>query len=114
MADIHIERTHALGLSQARKVASQWAEQAEQEFGMNCTYEQGPDSDVLSFSRSGVDGTLVITPDDFVLNAKLGFLLGVFKDKIEGKIVENLDALIAGDPLPKKLAEAGKETARKA
>lgn len=114
MADIHIERTHALGLSQARKVASQWAEQAEQEFGMNCTYEQGPDSDVLSFSRSGVDGTLAITPDDFVLDAKLGFLLGVFKDKIEGKIVENLDALIAGEPDPQEVAAAEKPAARKA
>ena len=114
MADIHIERTHALGLSQARKVAFQWAEQAEQEFGMRCTYEQGADSDVLSFSRSGVDGTLTITPDDFVLNAKLGFLLGVFKDKIESKITENLDALIAEEPAPLEVAAADKPAAGKA
>ena len=114
MADIHIERTHALGLSQARKVAFQWAEQAEQEFGMDCTYEQGQDSDLLSFSRSGVDGTLAITPDGFVLDAKLGFLLGAFKDKIEGKIVKHLDALIAEEPEQQELIAADKPAARKA
>ncbi|MFT5933854.1 MAG: hypothetical protein ACI9M6_000901, partial [Hydrogenophaga sp.] len=29
MADIHIQRKHQLGLTGARKVAWQWAEQAE-------------------------------------------------------------------------------------
>ncbi|WP_293606632.1 polyhydroxyalkanoic acid system family protein [Polaromonas sp. UBA4122] len=95
MADIQIQREHTLGLAEARKIAFKWAEQVEEKFDMKCTYEEGPSSDLLSFRRSGVHGTLTVTQDSFELNAKLGFLLGVFKEKIEGEIVRNLDALIA-------------------
>nr|MCU0942584.1 polyhydroxyalkanoic acid system family protein [Hydrogenophaga sp.] len=39
------------------------------------------------------------------LDAKLGFLLGAFKDRIESEIVKNLDTLLAaGKPVPKKAA----------
>jgi hypothetical protein len=43
-----------------------------------------------------------VTSDHFDLNAKLGFLLGAFKDRIEGEIVKNLDALLAKKPAAKK------------
>ena len=109
MADIHIEREHALGLTEARKIAFKWAEQAEAEFDMECTYEEGKTSDLVSFRRSGVNGTLAVTKDRFELDAKLGFLLGAFKNRIEGEIVKNLDALIA-----KKLPAAKKTTRKKA
>jgi putative polyhydroxyalkanoate system protein len=95
MADLHILREHALGLAAARKIAFQWAEQAENEFGMECTYEEGKTLDTVTFERSGVNGTLAVTKDRFELDAKLGFLLGAFKGKIEDEIVKNLDALLA-------------------
>jgi putative polyhydroxyalkanoate system protein len=95
MADIHIQRKHQLGLAGARKVAWQWAEQAESDFGMACTYEEGQESDEVGFSRSGVSGTLLVTADHFELDAKLGFLLGAFRERIEGEIVKNLDELLA-------------------
>jgi len=98
MADIRIEREHALGLAQARQVASIWADQARSKYDMDCNYEEGDAEDVLSYSRSGVNGTLAVTPDSFELNAKLGFMLSAFKDQIEEKIVKNLDALIATAP----------------
>lgn len=97
MPDIHILRDHTLGLPAARKIAFQWAEQVEEEYGMACTYEEaekGGDCDTLTFTRSGVKGTLTVTADQFELEAKLGFLLGAFKDKIEGEISKNLDALL--------------------
>lgn len=106
MANLHIHRGHALGLAAARKIAYQWAEQVEQEFGMECTYEEGKTGDTVTFTRSGVNGTLQVSKDAFELEAKLGFLLGAFKDKIEGEIVKNLDTLLA----PKA---AGKATAKK-
>ncbi len=102
MADLHILREHALGLAAARKIAFNWAEQVEAEFGMECTYEEGKSQDVVSFTRSGVNGSLLVTKDRFELNAKLGFLLGAFKDKIEAEIVKNLDTLLA--PGAKKAA----------
>lgn len=96
MADIHIHRAHALGMAQARKVAFSWAEDVEDKLDMACTYEEGKTEDCVSFTRSGVNGTLVVTKDGFELHAKLGFLVGAFKDKIEAEISKNLDALLAG------------------
>ena len=94
MADINIIRAHGMTLAGARKVASQWAEQAKEKFDMACTYEEGITGDLYSFARSGVSGALTVNQDTFVLTAKLGFLLGAFKDKIEAEIVKHLDALI--------------------
>jgi putative polyhydroxyalkanoate system protein len=93
--DIQITRDHALGLAEARKVAFKWAEMAEEKFQMECTYEEGKLRDLVTFTRSGVSGELKVTKDKFELEAKLGFLLGVFKDRIEGEIVKNLDTLLA-------------------
>jgi len=102
MADLHIVRTHGLGLAAARKVAFAWAEQAESEFGMECTYEEGRTADTVVFSRSGVQGSLQVTKEGFALEAKLGFLLSAFKDRIEAEIVKNLDALLASQAPAKK------------
>ena len=56
MADLHILRKHTLGLPKARKIALQWAEQAEKEFSMDCSYQEGGGHDEVAFSRS--NGTL--------------------------------------------------------
>ena len=102
MANVHIVRKHALGLAEARKIAFQWAEQVEKDFGMACTYDEGSTQDDVAFTRSGVSGSLLVTKDKFELDARLGFLLGAFKDRIEGEIVKNLDVLLAGGAAPKK------------
>jgi putative polyhydroxyalkanoate system protein len=104
MADLHIVREHKLGFAAARKIAYQWAEQVESEFGMACTYEEGKAEDTVGFTRSGVHGTLVVSKQRFELDAKLGFLLGAFKDRIEAEIVKNLDALLAPKTVVKKAA----------
>jgi putative polyhydroxyalkanoate system protein len=93
--DIHITRDHELGLAAARKLAFRWAETAEEKLGMDCTYEEGKLSDLVSFARSGVNGELKVTKDRFELDARLGFLLGAFKERIESEIVKNLDRLLA-------------------
>jgi putative polyhydroxyalkanoate system protein len=111
MADIQIERQHGMTLKDARVAAFKWAEQAEEKFDMSCTYEEGDTSDEVSFSRSGVNGTLKVTAESFFLQAKLGFLLGAFKDKIESEIVKNLDALIATKPAAAK-RNTGKSTSK--
>lgn len=101
MADIHIQREHHFSFAKARKIAFAWAEQAENEFGMACTYEEGDDEDLVTFTRSGVNGTLRLCGQRFELDATLGFLLGAFKERIESEIVKNLDQLLAA-------GEAGK------
>ena len=94
MPDIHIHRQHSLGLTKARKVAWDWAELAEQKFDMTCTVTEGSTSDTVAFARSGVKGGLVVAADHFVLQAKLGFLLGAFSKTIEAEIEKNLDTLL--------------------
>ena len=113
MPDINITRQHGMSFSEARKAAFKWAEQAEEKFAMECTYEEGQTSDECSFTRSGVTGTLIVDKETFELTAKLGFLLGAFKEKIESEIVKNLDALIAGKAPTAKKTAAKKTTSKK-
>ena len=105
MPDIRIQRKHTLGLAKAREIAWQWAEQVEQKFDMECTVLEGETSDTVEFTRSGVNGRLIVAADHFDLDAKLGFLLGAFSKTIEGEIEKNLDALLAkSKPAAKKAA----------
>ncbi|MDP3760776.1 MAG: polyhydroxyalkanoic acid system family protein [Ramlibacter sp.] len=94
MHDIIISRDHKLGLAAARKLAFRWAESAEEKLGMECTYEEGKTADVVTFTRTGASGELKVTKDRFELHAKLGFLLGAFRERIESEIVKNLDQLL--------------------
>ena len=107
MAEINIHREHSLGLTKARKVAWQWAEDVEKKFGMECSVLEGETSDTVSFTRSGVNGELIVAADHFDLQAKLGFLLGAFSKTIEAEILKNLDTLLA------KSAKPAKKVARK-
>jgi putative polyhydroxyalkanoate system protein len=112
MPDLKISRQHTLGLPKARKVAFQWAEHAEQKLDMQCTYEEGKTSDLVQFTRSGVDGSLKVTASSFELHAKLGFLLGAFKGRIESEIEKNLDQLLA-ESAKKETAADKKPVAKK-
>ena len=94
MSDIRIHREHKLGLAKARKVAWAWAEEVEQKFDMACTVIEGETSDTVEFTRAGVNGRLIVAPDHFDLEARLGFLLGAFARTIEHEIEKNLDALL--------------------
>jgi putative polyhydroxyalkanoate system protein len=110
VAHLHIIREHSLGLEQARKIAFAWAEQVEQEFGMDCVYEEDVQMDTVSFTRSGVVGTLLVTGTKFELDARLGFLLGAFKDRIESEIVKNLDQLLHPKATAKTATKAASKT----
>ncbi|MBL8343329.1 MAG: polyhydroxyalkanoic acid system family protein [Rubrivivax sp.] len=106
MADLRIHRDHSLGLAKARKVALKWAEEAEQKFDMECTIIEGDFSDTVEFTRTGVNGRLIVAADHFDLDARLGFLLGAFAKTIEREIEATLDDLLAkgggGAPAAKK------------
>jgi putative polyhydroxyalkanoate system protein len=105
MADIRIHRKHSLGLPKARDIAWQWAEEVEKKFDMECTVIEGETSDTVEFTRSGVNGRLIVAADHFDLDAKLGFLLGAFSRTIESEIEKNLDELLAKTkPAAKKAA----------
>jgi len=113
MPDIHIHREHDLGLAKARKVALQWAIDAENKFEMECTIIEGKSSDTVEFTRSGVKGELLVEAHQFTLDAKLGFLLGAFSRTIESEIEKNLDALLAKGSAPARAKPAAKKAAVK-
>ena len=117
MPDIQIHRAHRLGLPRARDVARQWAEQAQQRFGMQCTTTEGASVDTIEFTRPGASGRLTVAADRFELQARLGFLLGAFSATIETEIEKTLDALLAKNDKPARApAKAGakKVAAKKA
>jgi putative polyhydroxyalkanoate system protein len=109
VADIRIHREHRLGLPKARKVAWQWAEDVERDFGMECTVIEGDYSDTVEFTRSGVNGRLIVAADHFDLNAKLGFLLGAFAKTIESEILQNLDKLLSSSAAAAKKGAAARK-----
>ncbi len=95
MPDLRIRRDHDLGLPEARKIAQDWVRSAQEKLHMACTYHSGEAVDRIAFTRSGVSGELRVAGDRFELDAKLGFLLGAFKDRIEQEVSKNLDELLA-------------------
>lgn len=107
MATIHMVREHALGLAGAREAAHGWAQQVEDKLGMTCTREVGQEGESIRFTRTGVTGTLRVTPERFELDAQLGLLLGGFKARIETEITHYLDQLLAAGPQPGKKKRTG-------
>lgn len=111
MPDIRVHRAHTLGLTKAREVAWRWAEEVEKKFDMECSVIEGESSDTVEFTRPGVNGRLIVAADHFDLDAKLGFLLGAFSQRIQAEIETQLDELLTASSKPK--AAAGKKAAAK-
>ena len=95
MADIKLHRDHSLGLARARTVARKWADHVKNKFDMECSLVEGDAMDTLSFTRSGVHGTMTLTANAFDLHAKLGMLLGPFAGQIEAEVSRQLDSALA-------------------
>ena len=98
MPTLHITRQHTLSLDKAREIAQQWALDAERDFGMETSLVIGTDdhqtAESWNFKRAGANGSLVTSAQSFELELHLGFLLGVFQDKIKQQIEQNLDQLL--------------------
>jgi putative polyhydroxyalkanoate system protein len=106
MADIHIQRAHSMPLKKAREAANDFARRLEEKFELDHEWN----GDTLSFSRSGVSGTLALTKSSVTIDVKLGFLLSAFAGKMEGHIKDNLDQLFgAAGPAAKTAAAAAKK-----
>jgi putative polyhydroxyalkanoate system protein len=106
MPDIRIVRAHQLGLTQARELALQWADQATDKFQLTCTHQQGDASHEVSFRRSGIQGRLRVTGELFEMDASLGFLFGAFRERIEQEVAHRLDKLLEQLSAVKPAADA--------
>jgi putative polyhydroxyalkanoate system protein len=110
VSHISIKRTHHSSASEAKKVADKVAAKLEKDYQLKSSWA----GDVLSFTRSGVQGTLAVTASEFHVDVKLGFLMVAFKSPIQNAIEENIDKLIkpAGSK-PAVVAKAEKKPAAK-
>ena len=95
MADLNLHRDHNLGLARARKVALKWAEHVEKKLEMECTLIEGETSDTLEFTRSGVNGRMIVAADHFEVEAKLGLMFRPFLGMIEAETRKQLDSALA-------------------
>ena len=92
MADISITVPHKMSLEKARAAAQKVAEKMAKEFDVVSTW----DGDVLSFSRSGVSGTLTVLEQQAQLEITLGFMLRAFAPTIEEKVTQNMQIVFSG------------------
>ena len=90
MAEISIKRAHHSTTADAKKMAEKIAAKLEQDYALKSSWQR----DVLTFTRSGVNGTLAVTVKELHIDVKLGFLMAAFKGPIQGAIEKNLDTLI--------------------
>lgn len=91
MTDLHIARTHTLGLEEIRKFAFSWAELVEREHGLTCVYQEGDEEDELTFTGPGIRGLLLASSEKLVIQVKLGIFLGALKSNLEIEINKQLD-----------------------
>ena len=106
MAQIHIQRPHAMPVKKARDAANNFAKRLDDKFELEHEWK----GDTLHFSRSGVAGTLALTKHTVTIDVKVGFLLSAFAGKMEGHINDNLNQLF-GKPaaVPKAAAAQAKK-----
>jgi putative polyhydroxyalkanoate system protein len=111
MSDIKLVRKHSLPIAQAKRIAQKAADDLASEYDLDSEW----DGDVLSFSRSGVDGEMIVTTSEIRLNVRLGFLLKAFKQKLQQHVEHRLDELLfAATPEKTVVAKADKAPAKPA
>jgi putative polyhydroxyalkanoate system protein len=89
---IHLRREHDLTPTAVRTKVEHIAEALTKKFGAGCTWK----GDVLTVEHPSVNGTVTVGKNDVVVEARLGFLLAMFRDRIDGELVRILDEEFPG------------------
>ncbi|MEP7154877.1 MAG: polyhydroxyalkanoic acid system family protein [Betaproteobacteria bacterium] len=107
MADISMKRTHHLGLKGARAAADKMADKLGEKFDLTGDWK----GNTLSFTRPGVNGSLVVSETEMLLDVTLGFMLKMMKGPIEKAVHEQLDKVLDAAPA-KPAAKVATPTAK--
>ena len=91
MPSIEIRHAHSLAPTKARKAVEEVAAKLADRFGVACEWN----GDVLSFTRSGVEGKIAMEPHQLHVTAHLGFMLTALKGPIEAEIRRVLEERFA-------------------
>jgi len=87
MAHLRIIKRHHLSHRKAREAAEHVAKDLNERFGL--AYEWS--GDCIDFKRAGLDGKLHVLKDQVRLDCELGFVMSVFKPKLEAAIHGEFD-----------------------
>lgn len=87
MSKIHLRREHDLTPKAARKKVERVAEMLAKKFDAECAWK----GDILSVKHPSVDGKVTVGKNEVVVEAKLGFLVAMFRDRIDEELVRILD-----------------------
>jgi putative polyhydroxyalkanoate system protein len=87
MSRIHLTRAHDLTPKAARKKVERVAEALAKRFDAACEWE----GDVLSVNHPSVNGKVTVGENEVVVEARLGFLVAMFRDRIDEELVRILD-----------------------
>ena len=87
MSRIHLRRSHDFSAKVARQRVDRMAEALASKFEAECEWQ----GDVLSIEHPNVSGTVTLGKKEIVLDARLGFLLAMFRDRVDAEISRILD-----------------------
>jgi putative polyhydroxyalkanoate system protein len=87
MSRIQLRRSHDLSAKAARRRVDRMAAALGNRFDAECAWQ----GDVLSIEHPNVSGTVTLGEKEIVLDAKLGFFLAMFRDRVDAEIVDILD-----------------------
>ena len=90
MSNIHIERSHHLGIENARAQVEELAQSLRDE--LHADYQWNGDS--LVFKRSGASGTIDVSADRIRVDIELDLMLSLMKGILEDRIKRRLDAAL--------------------
>lgn len=88
MSRIQLRRSHDLTAKAARQKVDRMAAALAKRFEAECNWK----GNVLSIEHSSVTGKVVVGKDEIVVDAKLGFLLAMFRDRVDEELAQILDA----------------------
>ena len=87
MSRIYLRRSHDLSAKSARQRVDRMADELGKRFDAECEWQ----GNVLSIEHPNVSGTVTLGKNEIVLEAKLGFLLALFRDRVDAEIAGILD-----------------------
>ena len=87
MGQVSIRRKHKLGRAELRDRVSHLADRLSAKYSADCHWE----GDAVHIEHSNVTGTVHVTKDEVVIDARLGFFLSMLQHRVEEEIGKILD-----------------------
>jgi putative polyhydroxyalkanoate system protein len=84
---IRLRREHDLAPEAVRQKVDRVAEVLAKKFDAECTWK----GDVLTVNHPSVNGTVTVGRNDVVVEARLGFVVSMFRDRIDAELARVLD-----------------------